>query len=109
MTCIAYVCGVLFTTTWVIYIINTPSTRFSFHAPTVLELQAGAAGFQLSNPPVFECLSLKASLDVFAETSMRELTTKSRILTGYLEMLIEQYLTKEKVKPGTAVFVKTCA
>ncbi len=92
------VCGVLFTTTWVV--IDTPSARFSFHAPTVLELQAGAAGFQLSNPPGFECLSLKASLDVFAETSMRELTTKSRILTGYLEMLIEQYLTKEKVKPG---------
>ncbi len=62
----------------------------------MLELQSGAAGFQLSNPPVFECLSLKASLDVFVDTSMRELTTKSRILTGYLEMLIEEYLTKEK-------------
>ncbi len=62
----------------------------------VLELQSGAAGFQLSNPPVFECLSLKASLDVFVDTSMRELTTKSRILTGYLEILIEEYLTKEK-------------
>ncbi len=47
-----------------------------------------------------ECLSLKASLDVFADTSMRELTTKSRILTGYLKMLIEHYLTKEKAKPG---------
>ena len=70
-----------------------------------MELQAGAAGFQLSNPPVFECLSLKASLDVFAETSMRELTTKSRILTGYLEMLIEQYLTKEKrEKAGAYIF-----
>ncbi|XP_064394416.1 kynureninase-like isoform X2 [Halichondria panicea] len=69
-------------------------TRFDMS--NVLDLQAGAAGFQLSNPPVLECLSLKASLDVFADTSMRELTIKSRILTGYLEMLIEHYLTKEK-------------
>ena len=71
---------------------------------TVLDLQAGAAGFQLSNPPVMECLSLKASLDVFADTSMRELTTKSRILTGYLEMLIEHYLTKEKRENVAGVY-----
>ena len=65
--------------------------------PTVvseLDLQPGAAGFQLSNPPVLQCMLLKASLNVFSQTSMAELTAKSRILTGYLELLIEQFLSK---------------
>ena len=61
----------------------------------VIELQPGAAGFQLSNPPVLQCMLLKASLNVFSQTSMAELTTKSRILTGYLELLVEKFLTKE--------------
>ena len=62
---------------------------------SVLDLQPGAAGFQLSNPPVLQCMLLKASLNVFSQTSMAELTAKSRILTGYLELLIETFLSKK--------------
>ena len=62
---------------------------------SVLDLQPGAAGFQLSNPPVLQCMLLKASLNVFSQISMAELTTKSRILTGYLELLIETFLSKK--------------
>ena len=61
----------------------------------VLDLQPGAAGFQISNPPVLQCMLLKASLNVFSQTSMDELITKSRILTGYLELLLETFLSKK--------------
>ena len=60
----------------------------------VLDLQSGAKGFQLSNPPVLECMTLMASLKVFQQTSMGELTRKSRVLTGYLELLLEEGLEK---------------
>jgi len=63
--------------------------------PVVMELQSGAAGWQLSNPPVLEMLCLKASYDLFAETTMRDLVAKSHLLTGYLELLIERYMSKE--------------
>ena len=70
-----------------------PFPSHSVH--TVLDLQPGAAGFQLSNPPVLQCMLLKASLNVFSQTSMAELITKSRILTGYLELLLETFLSKK--------------
>ena len=64
--------------------------------PLVLDLQSGAAGFQLSNPPVLQCMALLSSLNVFKETSMSELCQKSRILTGYLELLLEENLGKRQ-------------
>lgn len=61
-----------------------------FQMDNVLDLQPGAKGFQISNPPVLDCSCLRASLRVFNETSMSQLTSKSRILTGYLELLLEE-------------------
>ena len=58
----------------------------------VLDLQPGAKGFHLSNPPVLESSCLLASLHVFEQTSMSQLTRKSRLLTGYLELLLEACL-----------------
>ena len=55
----------------------------------MLQLQPGAAGFQLSNPPVLQMMCLLGSLNVFKMTSMTQLTKKSRILTTYLELLLE--------------------
>lgn len=55
-----------------------------------MDLQPGAKGFQISNIPVLECSCLRASLRVFNETSMSQLTSKSRVLTGYLELLLEK-------------------
>jgi kynureninase len=46
--------------------------------------------WQLSNPPIFQLASLKASLDIFDETDIKTLRAKSEMLTGYLEYLIEQ-------------------
>jgi kynureninase len=46
--------------------------------------------WQLSNPPIFQLASLRASLDIFKEVGMHSLREKSEKLTGYIEYLIEQ-------------------
>jgi kynureninase len=48
----------------------------------------GAEGWQLSNPPIFQLATLKASLDIFEEAGMKNLVEKSIKLTGYLEFLL---------------------
>ncbi|KAJ9607778.1 Kynureninase (L-kynurenine hydrolase) [Cladophialophora chaetospira] len=50
----------------------------------------GAAGYQLSNPSALDITALIASLQVFDETSMRELRQRSLRLTAYLEKLLEE-------------------
>ncbi len=50
---------------------------------------AGAEGWQLSNPPIFQLASLRASLEVFDEATMPALRARSIELTAYLEKLLE--------------------
>ncbi len=50
----------------------------------------GAEGWQLSNPPIFQMASLRASLEIFDEARMKNLVEKSKQLTGYLEFLLNQ-------------------
>ncbi len=45
--------------------------------------------WQLSNPPILQLASLKASLDIFEEAGIKNLREKSEKLTGYLEYLVE--------------------
>jgi kynureninase len=75
-----------------------------FKMETVFIPSKGISGWQLSNPPVLAVAALRASLDVF-ELAMREnsstssssstwdaLESKSRVLTGYLEAILNKSL-----------------
>ncbi|GIL22199.1 MAG: kynureninase [Bacteroidota bacterium] len=51
---------------------------------------AGVDGWQLSNHPVLPAAALLASLEIFRQAGVKHLQTKSILLTGYLEYLLNQ-------------------
>ncbi len=51
---------------------------------------AGAAGWQISNVPIFSCAAHKVALDLFDEVGMAPLREKSVKLSGYMRFLIEE-------------------
>lgn len=65
---------------------SSKATRFAM--TNVMEALPGANGFQLSNPSVADLTAVRASLDVFKQTSMTALRKKSLELTAYLEKLL---------------------
>jgi kynureninase len=66
---------------------NRPETRFELKPE--LDLQSGADGWQVSNPPILAMAPLRAALDIFDQAGMAALRQKSVQLTGYLRRLIE--------------------
>jgi kynureninase len=49
-----------------------------------------AERWQMSNAPVFSMAACRASLEIYAEAGMDALVEKSKVLTAYLEFIIEE-------------------
>ncbi len=74
-----------------------PATRFDMDVARSFRAQPGAAGWQVSNPPILALAPLKASLAIFREAGIEALRRKSIRLTGFLEELIDR-LPAERVR-----------
>jgi kynureninase len=72
---------------------HEPRTRFQmlpdFHPA------AGAAGWAVSNPPIFSAAPLIASLDMFRAAGIEELRAKSVRLTAYAERLVRERVSRD--------------
>lgn len=67
---------------------NDPASRFLM-MPDFIPVPSADA-WQLSNPPIFSMVPVKASLELFDEAGLDRLREKSLRLTGYLELLIHR-------------------
>jgi len=67
---------------------NDKETRFLMDSEFIP--MRGAEGWQLSNPPIFQMASLRASLEIFEEAGMKALVEKSCRLTSYMEFLLDE-------------------
>ncbi|CAF0890984.1 unnamed protein product [Brachionus calyciflorus] len=68
------------------------SHRFDtrFEMSNKIEYAIGASAYALSNPSILLCSCLKASLDIFDEIGIENLRKKSKILTAYMEALLNK-------------------
>jgi kynureninase len=70
---------------------HDPQTRFLMGPQ--FEPQAGARGWQLSNPPILATAPLLASLEIFERAGLHRLRAKSIALTAFLEREIDRRLS----------------
>ncbi|CAF0812466.1 unnamed protein product [Didymodactylos carnosus] len=73
---------------------NRDSTRFQML--TDIDREENANGYRISNPSIHQCAALAASLSIFEEVGIDKLHEKSRLLTQYLQYLIENELNNNQ-------------
>ena len=66
---------------------SNPATRFLMG--NAFELTPGAAGWQVSNPPILSAAPLFASLELFVDAGLARLRSKSRSLTAFLQASLQ--------------------
>jgi kynureninase len=66
---------------------NNPATRFAMY--TDIDLDAGASGWQVSNPPAIALAPVRASVEMFSDVGFASLQARSKRLTAYLESLFD--------------------
>jgi kynureninase len=69
---------------------HDPATRFAM--PPDFVPQTGAAGWQVSNPPILSLAPLRVSLRLFDTIGLEKLRARSLRLTRYLESLFDELL-----------------
>uniref|UniRef100_A0AC35TY02 Kynureninase n=1 Tax=Rhabditophanes sp. KR3021 TaxID=114890 RepID=A0AC35TY02_9BILA len=69
------------------------STRFVMD--NKLDLDDGANGYRISNPPFMLVVGVKGFLQTYEKTNMLKLRQRSIYLTGYFEKLINYYFDKD--------------
>ncbi|CAD6184983.1 unnamed protein product [Caenorhabditis auriculariae] len=71
-----------------------------------LELEEGAAGYRISNPPIHLVVPIIGSLEIFKMVSLEDLRTRSCYLTGYLEFLIKHFFDQSSEHRKTSTSIK---
>jgi kynureninase len=74
---------------------NNPSTRFDMRAE--IDLDAGAAGWQVSNPPAIALAPVRASVEMFTRVGFASLQARSNRLTTYLESLFDDVCVSHRM------------
>uniref|UniRef100_A0A1I7XU79 Kynureninase n=1 Tax=Heterorhabditis bacteriophora TaxID=37862 RepID=A0A1I7XU79_HETBA len=69
------------------------ATRFNMD--NVLDLESGASGYRLSNPPIHLVVPVMGMLEVLKTVSLEDLRSRSCYLTGYLEFLIDHFFAED--------------
>lgn len=64
---------------------------------------SGAAGFQVSNAPVFNMIGLKASLEIYMEAGLPAINKKRKLMFDYLVFLIKALCNPD---PGKKFFMR---
>ncbi|MBS1949320.1 MAG: kynureninase [Bacteroidetes bacterium] len=67
---------------------NDEAARFKMEKGFIAK--PDASGWNISTAQVFNMVALKASLELFQQTTIESLSAKSKMLTGYLEFLLQQ-------------------
>ncbi|PAV58043.1 hypothetical protein WR25_18810 isoform A [Diploscapter pachys] len=77
-----------------------------FQMTNELDLDEGAAGYRISNPPIHLVAPLMGSLEVFNSVSMDDLRSRSCYLTGYMEFLIKHFFDEASPHRRSKISVK---